>query len=104
MIRARENERRIMGKIIKLPEEITVNKANAGTASGGVYTITKDLTFAWNDRFNVDGSEVNPSYWLDSASNTEYTKPQKKLDILRQWKTTIDGYKFKVNVVVNPAE
>ena len=91
-------------ELIKLPEEITVNKANAGTASGGVYTITKGLTFAWNDRFNVDGSEVNPSYWLDSASNTNYTTPQQKLDILEDWKTTIDGYKFKVNVVVNPAE
>ena len=91
-------------ELIKLPEEITVNKANAGTASGEVYTITKNLTFAWNDRFNVDGSGVNPSYWLDSASNTDYTAPQQKFDILEDWKTTIDGYKFKVNVVVNPAE
>lgn len=91
-------------KLIKLPEPITVNKADAGAAVEEVYTITKDLTFAWNDRFNVDGSGVNPSYWLDSASNTDYTTPQQKFDILEDWKTTIDGYKFKVNVVVNPAE
>lgn len=91
-------------ELIKLPEEITVDKADGGTASGGVYTITKDLTFAWNGRFNVDGSGVNPSYWLDSASNTNYTTPEQKFDILEDWKTTIDGYKFKVNVVVNPAE
>lgn len=91
--------------LVKLPAKITVLKSEAGTPTGeqnNMYTITKTLTFAWNDRFAVSGQETNPSIWLDSEeAKSAYATPAAKLEALNNWKTAIESYKFVVNVHVN---
>lgn len=91
--------------LVKLPDKISVLKSNAGNPTGdqnNIYTITKTLTFAWNERFEVDGQETNPSIWLDSEeAKSAYATPAAKLEALNNWKTAIESYKFVVNVHVN---
>lgn len=87
--------------LVKLPEAITVNKSDAGEAVEGVYTISKDLVFGWGSKFGT-GADANPSVWLDEeAQEGTYDTPESKIAALEGWKSTVEGYKYVVNVVVS---
>lgn len=86
--------------LVKLPEAITVNKSDAGEAVEGVYTISKDLVFGWGSKFGT-GADANPSVWLDEeAQEGTYDTPESKIAALEGWKSTVEGYKYVVNVEV----
>lgn len=87
--------------LVKLPEAITVNKSDAGEAVEGVYTISKDLVFGWGSKFGT-GADANPSVWLDEEAQAQtYDTPESKIAALEGWKSTVEGYKYVVNVEVN---
>ena len=87
--------------LVKLPEPITVNKNDAGEAVEGVYTITRDLVFGWGSKFGT-GADANPSVWIDEKAQAgTYSTPESKTTALNGWKTTVEGYKYVVNVVVS---
>ncbi len=87
--------------LVKLPEAITVNKSAAGEAVDGVYTISKDLVFGWGSKFGT-GADANPSVWLDKEEQKgTYDTPESKIAALEGWKSTVEGYKYVVNVVVS---
>ncbi len=87
--------------LVKLPEAIIVNKSDAGEAVEGVYTISKDLVFGWGSKFGT-GADANPSVWLDEEAQAQtYDTPESKIAALEGWKSTVEGYKYVVNVEVN---